>query len=287
MSDNINLSDNYYRIDERSLPYYNEVLRSRFQYYKDRIMFKMVSRRFSLGFIEFIRGKYNIFDSRSLISLFEQMTADEIILIKGGNYDDILYFFLNRHGEDKETLLTRVYEGQYANEYCEAKVKFNILTDPPGDDGVSWDLHFYTDNIKPRWSQVEWGFPKGRRESRTEENLSCACREFEEETGYFSREYTILNKIEPLEEYFRGTNGIYYKHIYYLSIDNTDNTDNTDNEMERVYDSLEIGDVKWFTYDQAIQHIRPYHLEKKKILTQVYMFILNFLMQYDIDPSDK
>ena len=30
---------------------------------------------------------------------------------------------------------------------------------------------------------------------KAEENLTCACREFEEETGYKKDEYTVLNKI--------------------------------------------------------------------------------------------
>ena len=123
----------------------------------------MVSRRFSLGFIEFLRGKYDVYDVKSIINLFEQMYEEEINLIRKSKYDDLLYCFLNRNEEPKEVVLNRIYEGRYANEYCEAKIKFNLLRDL-GDD-VQLDLDFYTKHIKPRWKNPEWGFPKGRRDA--------------------------------------------------------------------------------------------------------------------------
>lgn len=277
ISDNIKLyenQNNIYKLDNEMIPCEDEEQFHRFCYYKDKIMFMMVSRRFSLGFIEFVRGKYDVSDTKTIINLFEQMYDDEIKYIRKNEYDDILYYFLNRTGEPKDLVLNRIYEGKYSNEYCEAKIKFNILLNPNDDEtnNIPWDLNFYTKHIKPRWRKPEWGFPKGRRDKKAEENLSCACREFEEETGYKKNDYAVLNKIEPIEEKLIGTNGINYKHIYYLAISSNDDASLGD------YDEYEIGDIKWFTYDEAMNHIRPYHLEKKKILTRVYLFILNYLI---------
>ena len=39
----------------------------------------------------------------------------------------------------------------------------------------------------------------------------------------------------------------------------------------------EIGDIGWFTFDQTIQLIRPHHSQRKKLLSQLYLFILNNL----------
>ena len=278
ISDNIKLSENQhstYKLDNENIPYSDADHLNRFFYYRNKILFMMVSRKFSLGFVEFIRGKYDVSDTKSIINLFEQMYDDEINYIRKTPYDNILYYFLNRNNEPKEVVLNRIYEGKYSNEYCESKIKFNILVNPHEDENnnVPWDLNFYTKYIKPKWKKPEWGFPKGRRDKRSEENISCGCREFEEETGYKKDEYVVLNKIEPVEEKLTGTNGINYKHIYYLSIDNSHrNIHSTD------FDVYEIGDVKWFTYDEAMAYIRPYHLEKKKILTKVYLFILNYLI---------
>jgi 8-oxo-dGTP pyrophosphatase MutT (NUDIX family) len=281
ISDNIKLyedqTDNY-KLDTDTIPYDAEDQVRKFCYYKDKIKFLMVSRRFSLGFIEFIRGKYDPSDSKCIINLFEQMTADEIKFISTNDYDNILYYFLNRTSEEKEVVLNRIYEGKYSTEYCEAKIKFNMLVSPNDDENnnIPWDLYFYTRYIKPRWTKPEWGFPKGRRDKRAEENLMCACREFEEETGYKKEEYTVLNRIEPIEEKLIGTNGVNYKHIYYLAM----NEINKENAIDQL-DFYEIGDIQWFSYDEAMNHIRPYHMDKRKILTRVYLFILNYLVHYD------
>jgi len=283
ISNNIKLCEDQndiYKLDNDMIPYEDEDHMRKFCYYKDKILFMMVSRKFSLGFIEFVRGKYDVSDAKTIINLFEQMYKEEIKYIHKNQYDDILYYFLNRNNETKEIVLNRIYEGKYSNEYCEAKIKFNTLLNPTEDENndVPWSLDFYTNNIRPRWRKPEWGFPKGRRDKRTEENLSCACREFEEETGYKKNEYVILNKIEPIEEKMTGTNGINYKHIYYLAINNCD--------IEKIssdYDIYEIGDIKWFTYDEAMTHIRPYHNEKKEILTRVYLFILNYLIHNNLN----
>lgn len=277
ISDNIKLHDDrdIYKLDNETIPYEEEEHIHKFCYYKDKIVFMMVSRKFSLGFIEFIRGKYDVSDTKTIINLFEQMYDDEIKYIRKSQYDDILYQFLNRNNETKEIVLNRIYEGRYSAEYCEAKIKFNMLLDPSDDENndIPLDLDFYTKHIRPKWKKPEWGFPKGRRDKRSEENLTCACREFEEETGYDKNEYSVLNKIEPVEERLVGTNGISYKHIYYLAINNCNR-----NRISSNYDSYEIGDIKWFTYDEAMSNIRPYHLEKKKILTRIYLFTLNYLI---------
>ena len=278
ISDSINLidsSEEVYKLDNDTVPYQDDEHIKKFCYYKDKILFMMVSRKFSLGFIDFIRGKYDISDAKTIINLFEQMYEDEIRYIRRNSYDNILYYFLNRSNESKEVVLNRIYEGKYSNEYCEAKIKFNMLLNSADDEnnGIQLNLDFYTKYIKPRWKKTEWGFPKGRRDRKQEDNLSCACREFEEETGYEKNEYIILNKIEPLDEILIGTNGVNYKHIYYLAINNCDK-----NKVLSGYDEYEIGDVKWFTYEEAMAHIRPYHIEKKKILTRVYLFLLNYLI---------
>jgi 8-oxo-dGTP pyrophosphatase MutT (NUDIX family) len=249
----------------------------KFCYYKDKIKFLMVCRRFSLGFIEFIRGKYETTDIDGIIKLYEQMTQLEIDFINSNpDYDTILYHFLNKYAEDKITVLNRIYDDKkYSSEYYEAKIKFDELLNTPWglETQTVYNLFFFTRNIKPKWTKPEWGFPKGRRSRRNEENVICAKREFEEETGYKMGEYVLLNKIDPIEEVLTGTNGIKYKHIYYLAL----NKYTMDKNIEDI-DFFEIGDTRWFTYEEAIDAIRPYHMEKKQILTQIYMFMLNFLI---------
>lgn len=276
------ISDHRYDLYNHSYKYYLDTdgikietpeLFEKFNYFRDRIQFLLVSRKYSLGFVDFIRGKYNIHDPNTIINLFQQMTCSEIKKIGHTEYDDLLYEFLNRNAESKDLLLNRVYEGKYSNEYCEAKTKFNILSKPEQNHAIPWSLHFYVKYVKPKWSTPEWGFPKGRRDKSCENNLECATREFQEETGYSREEYIIFDKIEPVSEYLTGTNNVHYKHVYYLSIDNCQRKDCLLN-----FDRQEIGEVRWFTYQEAIDNIRPRHINKKCILTRIYLFILNVLM---------
>ena len=121
ISNNIKLCEDQndiYKLDNDMIPYEDEDHMRKFCYYKDKILFMMVSRKFSLGFIEFVRGKYDVSDAKTIINLFEQMYKEEIKYIHKNQYDDILYYFLNRNNETKEIVLNRIYEGKYSNEYC-------------------------------------------------------------------------------------------------------------------------------------------------------------------------
>ena len=97
ISDNIKLCEDQndiYKLDNETIPYEDEEHIHKFCYYKDKILFMMVSRKFSLGFIEFIRGKYDVSDAKTIINLFEQMYDDEIKYIRKNQYDNILYFWI-------------------------------------------------------------------------------------------------------------------------------------------------------------------------------------------------
>ena len=47
----------------------------------------------------------------------------------------------------------------------------------------SYDLESLVKGSRTYWKTPEWGFPKGRRNYQ-ENDLACALREFQEETGY-------------------------------------------------------------------------------------------------------
>ena len=250
---------------------------NKFNYYKDKLLFMMVSRKYSLGFVEFIRGKYDVSDVKTIVNLFEQMYESEITIIATLDFDSLLFYFINRSGSDenKSEIINEIYEGRYAAEYTESKMKFNLLKykTGPNSEFVNLDLYFYTKNIKPKWPGEEWGFPKGRRDRTDNHNINSAIREFGEETGYDSSDYILLDMIHPITENLVGTNDLNYKHVYYISID--DNDKGTCHN----FDKNEIAQVEWFTYNDALKKIRPYHNEKKKALTTTYLFILDSLIK--------
>jgi len=113
------------------------------------------------------------------------------------------------------------------------------------------------------YTDPEWGFPKGRR-NPYESDYDCALREFSEETGYSVNSVKNVRNIVPFEEIFTGSNYNSYKHKYFLmSMDF-----NTSLEHHQ-FQKTEVSSVQWKTFDQCMQAIRPYNLEKKKVLTNV------------------
>jgi len=228
---------------------------------KNSIKFLMIQRKHTLGFMEFIRGRYNIDNVDGIIFLFQQMTPIEIKKIKENTFDEL---WNDIWGNDNKM------KPSYQNEYTISKDKFNKLQN---ENNGQLGLSFYVNNVTSNWEFAEWGFPKGRRNIK-EENISCAIREFQEESNYPDDDFIILKNIKPLEENLVGTNGINYKHIYYIALATTNKSPSID------ADNNEIGDINFFTYDDAISIIRQYHVEKQKILTQLYIYIINTLIEY-------
>ena len=115
---------------------------------------------------------------------------------------------------------------------------------------------------KTKWKTPEWGFPKGRRNYQ-ETDITCAYREFIEETGYSKPEIEMITNMQPFEEIFVGSNFKSYKHKYYLAALKSDNYE-SDN-----FQKTEVSDMKCFSLEECIQHIRPYNLEKIDIIKQI------------------
>jgi ADP-ribose pyrophosphatase YjhB (NUDIX family) len=219
---------------------------------KDSMLFLMISRKNSLGYIEFIRGRYEINDLNTVKYLMEQMTELEIIKILMTESFDVLWCELW-----KKTAKNKVYEKEY-NISCE---KFNSLKS------------LYLNEIslfKPKYPTSEWGFPKGRRKL-AERDMKCAIRECCEETSLDFSEINILDRIYPLSEQFKGTNNIDYKHTYYLSIVETNRNLSILTTPEQ---HIEIDTVGWFKYDRVMNLIRPYHKEKKKLVDDIIKFVV-------------
>jgi 8-oxo-dGTP pyrophosphatase MutT (NUDIX family) len=232
--------------------------------FKNSIKFLLIQRKHTLGFLEFLRGRYVIENVDGIIFLFEQMTSDEITKIKNHTFDEL---WDEVWGENKNKFT-------YQNEYISSKDKFNKLS---SDDNGYLNLNFYINNVVPVWSYAEWGFPKGRRNLK-EENRECAIREFMEETDFKNDDFMILDNIQPIEETFIGTNGINYKHVYYIGMATTDKTPsiNPNNKTQL----SEIGNIEYMTYEEIIKIIRPYHVERQKIVTQIYIYFMNKIITY-------
>ena len=113
------------------------------------------------------------------------------------------------------------------------------------------------------WSEPEWGFPKGRRNFQ-ENDYTCALREFNEETGIDISVLTLIQNVMPYEEIFTGSNYKSYKHKYFLTYVKNASALNMNN-----YEKSEVSCLEWKTYEQSMQCVRPYNLEKISLLTKI------------------
>ena len=228
---------------------------------KSIIKYLMIQRKDSLGYVEFMRGRYKNNDISHLMNIFKAMTLDEVKKIKLNDFDhlwDDLWMSQN----------TR----QYRNEYELSKQKFNTLKKGfMSQDNEFIQLDEILESIDNYWDETEWGFPKGRRNLK-ESDINCADREFQEETGFSNTDYIIIKNIEPVEEIFLGSNNILYKHIYYVGKIITDKKAEINNN--NITQLVEVGNIGWFEYEKALEILRPYNIEKKKVLEKVNNIIL-------------
>ena len=76
----------------------------------------------------------------------------------------------------------------------------------------------------------------------------------------------------PFEEIYIGSNYRSYKHKYFLAYMNSPIMDEDMNNFQK----SEVSKLEWKSYSDCLDSIRPYNLEKKKIIVNIY----NMLQEY-------
>ena len=219
----------------------------------EKLQFLLIQRRDSLGFIELIRGRYKSNDLDYIRLHLGGITKEEQLRYRDGPFDVLwnsMWGLNNSH--------------LYKNEFENAKAKWHLIHTGIADDtGKVWTIDDLIATANPPKETPEWGFPKGRRDAQ-ESDYVCAMREMEEETGVLEKEVICINNIEPIVESFFGSNHVHYCHKYFIvwvpsTIDIKFNSEN--DHMRR-----EIGDIQWFSIDDALNRIRSENIEKKEAL---------------------
>jgi 8-oxo-dGTP pyrophosphatase MutT (NUDIX family) len=214
------------------------------------IKFLMIQRKDTVGYLEFLKGKYPDDNDSYLLKMIEVMTDNERKKIMENNFDDLWNkFIINKHYKKYE--------------FNESKNKFVKLK-------KSGKLEQIINQAECHWNEPEWGFPKGRRHLK-ENDIDCAKREFEEETNLGVNDYKILLNVKTLEESYIGSNGIRYKHIYYMAT--SPNEINVEINENNISQKCEIGNIGWFSFQDALRKIRPYHKEKLLILKTAFSIV--------------
>ena len=232
-------------------------------YDNDKNKFLIIRRKDTLGYVDFIRGKYKLYNDNHILSLINEMTICEKQKLLTNNFD---FLWNELWGEEIGI--------QYRNEENDSKKKFEALK----NGFIHKDKHITLEKIISRsntnWVEPEWGFPKGRRNYQ-ENDIDCAIREWEEESGYNRNQIKLINNLLPYEEIFIGSNFKSYKHKYYVAlfVDDINNVDHP-------YHDCEISKVNWLDFEECINTFRFYNLEKKQLLKKVYKVINTYRLYY-------
>ena len=217
----------------------------------------MIRRKDSLGFVDFVRGKYRIHDIRYIKAIIEEMTNDEKNMLVNSSFRDLW------------AALWGFNSGiQYRGEEKTSHSKFSDLRNGVIVDSQPYSLKSLVESSTTNWLTPEWGFPKGRRNYH-EKEIDCAIREFTEETGYPVTRSDIISNVIPYQEVFTGSNFKSYKHCYFIA--------ELPDSMETAgYQESEVGDMVWVPFSDAMKLIRPYNKEKKQVLINVHHTLLNY-----------
>ena len=222
------------------------------------IKYLMIRRKDSLGYVDFMRGKYPLFNKRYLLNIINEMTINEKNRLLTNDFDTL---WNELWGENIGI--------QYRGEEKTSKEKFNSLKLGITLKTIKYDLQLLIEESPNNWQEPEWGFPKGRRNYQ-EKDLNCALREFEEETGCNKNSLKIICNLLPIEELFTGSNYKSYKHKYFIAYMEDDNI-----SLEN-YQKSEVSKIEWKFYDECISNIRPYDLEKIDLVKKVNNILNNY-----------
>ena len=236
----------------------------------------LIRRKHSLGYVEFIRGKYEFDDIEYLFNIISLMSTEEINNIKTHAFEKLW----------NELWCITKPNKSHKDEYEESFRKFNKLKYGvfiKFKKKIKFKLTIYDilDNNKISWHEPEWEFPKGRRNLK-ESDLDCAIREFNEETNFKNKDYELID-LNPTVEKFIGTNGVRYQHTYYIA-QSTSEIKPTIN-CKNYNQTCEIGNMGWFSYKDAKNIIRDYNIKKKFKIDNIYYLIKLLLLDSNYEEK--
>lgn len=218
----------------------------------------MIQRKDSLSFMEFIRGKFDLHDIDYIRQLLMAMTEEERQMLVT---------------EPFETLWNHVwyqpFMPRHTNEFDGAKSKFDSLFTGFQHAGELVKLDTLLLVSPSPFTEPEWGFPKGRRKLR-EEDVSCAVREFCEETGFSDGDIHLVQNTSPFEEIFFGTNRVLYRHTYFLAEFRGPFVERLEVDPTNVGQAREVRALRWFRFEDVLDHIRTHNQERKQLFVQAH-----------------
>jgi len=128
------------------------------------IEYLLIRRKHSLGFSDFIAGKYPLYNKNYLINIINEMSNYEKKIILEKDFDELWKIFWG----ENENVKYRDDEKTSRSKYISLKLGITI-------NNQEYNLKKLIDESPTNWNETEWGFPKGRRNFQ-EKDLHCALR---------------------------------------------------------------------------------------------------------------
>lgn len=222
----------------------------------------MVQRTYTPDFKELIRGKFDLNDPDYIQKLISRITLQEVEYIYTYEHH-ILYKNLLKYCKIKKNQ-------SYYDRYHQSKENYEKLL-----EGYTTNKNIYVkfseiveSNNPTYYMEPDWGFPKGRRNTYGDEtDMACAQREIQEETGLSPEDYQFKPDYYVTEVHI-GSNNTKYAHRYYVG--EAISTITCYIDPYNKYQAGEIRKIGWFPIKIALSMIRPYHFEKKKVLSRAH-----------------
>ena len=239
--------------------------------------FLMLTRAHTIAFTNFVRGNYVVTKPERITYMLGQMNRKEIELIKnslamsGDGFKSLwLYCWFGDYNVQETNDTKKRYQ---QNSVQRSRIKYEILKCSARVDNPAVHLGDLILDMVPMYCRDEWGFPKGRA-TDNETPLECAKREFMEETGYSDSDYKVIDEIKPVVEDITGTDGVAYRHVYYVAERLTDVAPDSKKHDPM---GVEVGQLAFLETAEAIESVRDYHIEKKKIILALHAYYSNVI----------
>lgn len=236
-----------------------------FRYDKNNVReYLMIRRKDTYGYIDFLRGRYSLYNIEQLQLIIDEMSIEEKDRIKNENYYNL------------RNLLwcTNIDTNDYNQEELISQKKFENIKNGIVVNDKKINLNDIIEKSNTKWSECEWDFPKGRKniQEKEEKDIETALREFEEETGYSRTTIKIIENILPYEENYIGSDYKYYKTKYFISF-MKDDINILDN-----YQKTEVSKISWKNFKDCISCLRYNNFEKKQLITNVNKLLDDYIL---------
>jgi ADP-ribose pyrophosphatase YjhB (NUDIX family) len=266
-----------------------------------RFRFLMIRRKDSLGFVDFMRGRYNLHNRQHIRNLIDEMTMGEKRRLRTLPFHELW-----------RDLWGRSWFSKFKQEEAASSSKLAALKRGVYNDRTLYSLDTLIDESETSWEEPEWEFPKGRR-NNSEYDVTAALREFSEETGVHKQCVALARNLDPFVENYTGSNFKAYKNVYYLgcykgdAFDCDDSCEGGDGDRSECGSDSgggggggggsrgkwaragarrgvdwfagtpqqeEVSKIRWCTLSECVQRIRPYCHKKIEIAAAVSLLLL-------------